>query len=71
MLLLEVEEWEKKYNMEQYHDLDWVKFVVYSYVRLFESSQLLRPKSETWYDRRVWSLIDTVFEDVPSLKVIR
>ncbi|ORE04367.1 hypothetical protein BCV72DRAFT_231627 [Rhizopus microsporus var. microsporus] len=30
--LLVIEEWEKNYSIEEFHDLDWIKFTVYSFV---------------------------------------
>ncbi|KAI9483009.1 MAG: hypothetical protein EXX96DRAFT_461817, partial [Benjaminiella poitrasii] len=70
-MLIETLAWEKEYNIQRYHDFDWVKLTVFLYVRLYESGELLKEQLETWYDRKIWCLIDSAFDDIPSLQIIR
>ncbi|KAI8991880.1 hypothetical protein BDF20DRAFT_846936 [Mycotypha africana] len=69
--LLKVQDWENNYNPKEHHDFDWVKHTIFSFVRLYESGNLKRIQKEAWYNSRVWSLIDTIFDDIETLHVIR
>lgn len=70
-LLLVVNDWETDYNIDMHHDLDWIKYTIYSFVRLYESEALKCKHEESWYNSRVWSLIDTIFDDIKTLQVLR
>lgn len=63
--------WESHYNIDESHDLDWVKHTIHTYVRLYESQALENMHEESWYNTRVWFLLDTAFDDVKSLNVVR
>ncbi|KAL7310038.1 hypothetical protein PS15m_010846 [Mucor circinelloides] len=52
-------------------DFDWVKHTIFSFVRLYESGNIKRTQKEAWYNSHVWSLIDTIFNDIEVLHVIR
>ncbi|KAI7889881.1 uncharacterized protein EV154DRAFT_268247 [Mucor mucedo] len=69
--LLKVQDWEHIYDSKKYHDFDWVKHTIFSFVRLYESGNLKKIQKETWYNSHVWSLIDTIFDDIDTLHVIR
>lgn len=69
--LLLVEEWEKNYSIEESQDLDWVKFTVYAFVRLYESNNLRRKQSEARYNANVWSVIDKSFDNFEEMKAVR
>lgn len=69
--LLKVQDWEHNYDSKKYHDFDWVKHTIFSFVRLYESGNLKKIQKETWYNSHVWSLIDTIFDDIDTLHVIR
>jgi hypothetical protein len=47
----------KNLQSPYYHDLDWIR--------------LKNAPVETWYDRRVWCLIDNAFDDIGSIQVLR
>ncbi|CAO3617266.1 unnamed protein product [Mucor fragilis] len=38
--LADTQDWEKEYDMNKHHDLDWTKHTIYSYIRLYESGEL-------------------------------
>lgn len=69
--LLLVEEWEENYSIEEFHDLDWIKFTVYSFVRLYESNNPKRMQNEVWYNANVWTIIDNAFDNIEEIKAIR
>lgn len=69
--LLKVHDWETNYSIDKNHDLDWTKHTIYYFVRLCESGNLKNIHKEAWYNARIWSLIDTIFDDVKSLQVVR
>lgn len=69
--LLKVQDWEINYSIDKDHDLDWAKHTIHSFVRLYESGNLKTIHKESWYNARVWSLIDTIFDDLESLQVVR
>ncbi|KAI8990244.1 hypothetical protein BDB01DRAFT_709363, partial [Pilobolus umbonatus] len=50
-----------EYDVNNHHDLDWIKHTVYSYIRLYESGELNTVHKEQWYNKHVWLPIDTVF----------
>ncbi|RCH79976.1 hypothetical protein CU097_002841, partial [Rhizopus azygosporus] len=69
--LLKVQDWEHDYDPKKYYDFDWVKHTIFSFVRLYESGNLKKIQKEAWYNSHVWSLIDTIFDDIKTLQVIR
>lgn len=69
--LLKAQDWEINYSTDKDHDLDWAKHTIHSFVRLYESGNLKTVYKESWYNTRVWSLIDTIFDDLESLQVVR
>lgn len=69
--LLKAQDWEINYSIDKDHDLDWAKHTILSFVRLYESGNLKTVHNESWYNARVWSLIDTIFDDLKSLQVVR
>lgn len=70
--LLKPHQWENEYNINTHHDLDWVKHTIHSFVRLYESGNLKIVHKESWYNARMWSLIDiTIFDDVGSLQAVQ
>ncbi|KAI8333759.1 hypothetical protein BD560DRAFT_309928, partial [Blakeslea trispora] len=50
---------------------DWVKHAIFSFVRLYESGNLEKIQKEAWYNSHVWSLIDTIFDDIKTLHIRR
>lgn len=48
-------------------NLDWLKYTLHGYIRLFESSALKSTHNEQWYNERVWMPVDTIFDDIPSI----
>ncbi|KAI7899290.1 uncharacterized protein BX663DRAFT_564104 [Cokeromyces recurvatus] len=69
--LLKAQDWKSNYSINKDYDLDWVKHTIYSFVRLYESGNLKTVHKEAWCNTRVWSLIDTIFDDFESLQVVR
>lgn len=53
------------------YDLDWVKHTVHSFIQLYESGKMKIIHEEARYNTRVWSLIDTIFDDIESLQGVR
>ena len=57
---------------EEYsQDMDWIRFTVYSFVREYESESFKRSHSEEWYKAHVWHFLDTVFNNVNEIEVLR
>ncbi|KAI7901736.1 uncharacterized protein BX663DRAFT_456665 [Cokeromyces recurvatus] len=52
-------------------DMDWIRFTVYSFVREYESESFKRPHSEEWYKAHVWHFLDTVFNNVSEIEILR
>lgn len=53
------------------HDMDWIRFIMYSFVREYECGSLKRSHSEEWYKTHVWHFIDPVFDHVWEIEVLR
>ncbi|KAI7905775.1 uncharacterized protein BX663DRAFT_468531 [Cokeromyces recurvatus] len=69
--LVKRQHWETEYNIRKHHDFDWLKFAVHALLREYESGSLSASKKELWYNIHIWSFIDRIFDDVPSLEVVR
>lgn len=69
--LLRVQDWKHDYDSKKYHDLDWVKYTIFSFVRLYESGNPKKIQKEAWYTSHIWSPIDIIFNDIEVLHVIR
>ncbi|KAI8981450.1 hypothetical protein BDB01DRAFT_723885, partial [Pilobolus umbonatus] len=63
--------WETEYDINKHHDFDWFKLAVHALLREYESGSLLTSKKELWYNIHIWSFIDRMFDEVPSLEVVR
>ncbi|KAI8080312.1 hypothetical protein BDF21DRAFT_418801, partial [Thamnidium elegans] len=62
--------WEIEYDMNKHHDFDWLKLVIHALLREYESGSLNVSKKELWYNIHIWSFIDRIFDDLPSLEVV-
>ncbi|KAI7857762.1 hypothetical protein BDC45DRAFT_532593 [Circinella umbellata] len=69
--LNEKQSWEECYNREKHFDLDWIKHSVYTLVREYENSSLMKDHLENWYNIHIWCMIDHIFGDVEGLEIIR
>ena len=71
MRLANTQDWEKEeYDVNNHHDLDWIKHTIHSYIRLYESGELNTVQKEQWYNKHVWLPIDTVFNDINSIQIV-
>lgn len=71
MHLANTQDWEKEeHDVNNHHDLDWIKHTIHSYIRLYESGELNTVQKEQWYNKHVWLPIDTVFNDISSIQIV-
>lgn len=61
------EQLDEKYSQ----DMDLIWFTAYSFVREYESKSFKRSHSEEWYKARGWHFLDTVFDNVSEIEVLR
>ncbi|KAI9473542.1 MAG: hypothetical protein EXX96DRAFT_487257, partial [Benjaminiella poitrasii] len=70
MRLTDTQAWEREYDINKYHDLDWVKCTIHSYIRFYRSKELDTVQKEQWYSKQVWLTIDTVLNDIKNIYII-
>ncbi|KAG1373919.1 hypothetical protein G6F61_009767 [Rhizopus arrhizus] len=70
-VLYEKQSWEENYQRDQHFDLDWIKHSVYTLLRQYESGSLKKDHLENWYNVHIWSIIDSAFDDLEELEIIR
>ncbi|KAG1170218.1 hypothetical protein G6F70_007725 [Rhizopus microsporus] len=49
-------------------DIDWINHTIYSLVREYESGNMKRTHSETWYQTHIWRMIETCFDKLDELE---
>ncbi|CAG8503810.1 17093_t:CDS:10, partial [Cetraspora pellucida] len=60
------------YDSSKHHDLDYIRFVLYTMTREIENGGLKQPNLESWYNCHVWSaIVDHGFGDIKGLSVVR
>lgn len=70
--LADTQGWEKEeYDLNNHHDLDWIRHTIYSYVRLYESGELNTVQKEQWYNKHAWLPVDIVFNNIGSIQIVR
>jgi hypothetical protein len=70
MRLVDTQAWEREYDINKHHDLDWTKHTMYSYIRLYESEKLNTVQKEQWYNKHIWLPIGTVFNDIKNIHIV-
>nr|CAG8664486.1 10808_t:CDS:2 [Entrophospora candida] len=66
------ERFDMKYDQDAYHDLDYIRFVLYVLVREIEYGGLKGQNLEAWYNCHVWDvIIDQGFAGLKETSVIR
>lgn len=57
---------------EEYsQDMDCIRFTIYSFVREYESESFKRSHGEERYKTHVWHFLETVFNNVSEVEVLR
>ncbi|GAN01509.1 hypothetical protein MAM1_0008d00942 [Mucor ambiguus] len=62
---------QEQLDEEYSEDMDWIRFTVYSFVREYEAESFKRSHSEEWYKAHVWHFLDTVFNNLSEIEVLR
>ncbi|KAF1802701.1 hypothetical protein V8B55DRAFT_1482346 [Mucor lusitanicus] len=61
----------EEFDPEHAQDMDWICFTIYASVREYESGSFKRLHSEEWYKAHVWHFLDTVFDSMNEIEVLR
>ncbi|CAG8701917.1 9102_t:CDS:10 [Funneliformis caledonium] len=62
----------KSYDRSKNHDIDYIRYSVYSMVRELESGSLRQENLESWYNCHVWTpIVDQGFSDINGTSVVR
>ncbi|RUS22742.1 hypothetical protein BC937DRAFT_87486 [Endogone sp. FLAS-F59071] len=62
----------KEYDVEKYHDIDYILFAVHALVREIESRKLDDTNLENWFNCHVWNVIvDQCFGDMVAVSIVR
>ncbi|KAF0482066.1 hypothetical protein F8M41_023487 [Gigaspora margarita] len=60
------------YDSSKHHDLDYIRFVLYTITREIENGGLKQPNLESWYNCHVWNaIVDHGFGDIKGLSIVR
>jgi hypothetical protein len=62
---------DKDYDYSTFYDYDWVRITIYQSLREYDVGILKKRHREEWYMAHVWNFIDTVFNDMELINVLR
>lgn len=65
------QEFDKNYSHELSSDFDWIRHSIYTLLRLYESDKLKKAHRESWYLSHVWQFIDSAFDNIKNIDVLR
>ncbi|KAI9327878.1 hypothetical protein BD770DRAFT_334338 [Pilaira anomala] len=69
--IFKTQDFDKNYSFELSSDFDWIRHSIYTLLRLYESDKLKNAHTESWYLSHVWQFIDSSFDSIENIDVLR
>ncbi|ORE00777.1 hypothetical protein BCV72DRAFT_218518 [Rhizopus microsporus var. microsporus] len=63
--------WYEDYDENEHASLDWIRRSIDTLLPLYEKKIMNEKHNEQWYQKRIWFMIDTLFEIIPDLRIVR